>query len=280
MPAAPVSALRDAPWSGRIGIHAGLALLSAALTCALFLVVLVLIDVWGNAPIAAAAIMTILPLATVAAERAGRRFSPTSRGTVGAAAVAAGLLFLSFITHEQLGLVTFGLALVGVGMGLAVPTLMSGALRGGASVVVRVARTVAAHDVGIVLGLLALTPILVGQMDTASEEAVPAAGRVVLAAPLPFTEKITLVPGLLADYETTPAGHLPDFGPTFDQAELLSSDSDQADLTGLHDELDSLVQRAATGAFRLPLRYGACFAVLGALLLLGAPGPRRRWRPA
>lgn len=109
--------------------NAGLTLLSASLICALFLVVLVLIDVWLLTPIAAAAVLTTIPLTTTLAGRLVPNRSPLWLGTLGAALVAAGLFGLSFVTHRELGWVIITLALVGVGLGLAFPGLTRAALR-------------------------------------------------------------------------------------------------------------------------------------------------------
>jgi hypothetical protein len=269
----PVAALRDEVDSGAtpldpVTANAGLALLSAALICALFLVVLMLIDVWRLAPIAAAAVVSTIPLATAIAERYVRRRSPIALGAAGSALVVAGLIGLSLATHLELGLVIITLALVGTGLGLAFPGLTTAALRSGGPPAARAAKTVAARDAGIVLGLLVLTPIFVNQLNKAPNQALPAATRVVLTAPIPATLKLSLAPGLVAAYRNAPQSELPDFGPTFARASAHAPTSYRTALRDLHAQLDSIVQRAATSAFRLPLRYGAIFAIL-VLVLLG-----------
>src|SRR6516165_8454447 len=60
--------------------NTSLVLLSAGLICALFLVVLMLINAWLLSPIAAAAVVTTIPLATAIAERRVRRNSPIALG--------------------------------------------------------------------------------------------------------------------------------------------------------------------------------------------------------
>lgn len=259
--------------------NAGLTLLSAGLIAALFLVVLVLIDVWALSPIGAAAVVSTIPVATAIAERAVRGRSPIVLGAVGAALAAAGLLGLSFVTHRELGLVIVMLALVGTGLGLAFPGLTMAALGTGGPAAARAAKTVAARDAGIVLGLLVLTPIFVSQLNKAPNKALPAATRAVLTAPMPLGLKLSLAPGLIADYKRAPQTQLPDFTPTFARARARATPSEQAALTNLHDQLDSIVQRAATSAFKLPLRYGAIFAIaVLPLLALGLilAGNRRR----
>lgn len=258
--------------------NAALTLLSAGLICALFLVVLVLINVWLLSPIAAAAVVSTIPVATAIAERRVRGSSPIALGALGATLVAAGLLGLSFVTHRELGWVLIALALVGAGLGLAFPGLTTAALRTPGPAAARAAKTVAARDAGIVLGLLILTPVFVNQLNTAPGKAVPVATKAVLSAPLPLGLKISLAGGLTADYTNAPQSQLPNFGPTFVNASANATPSQRAALADLHAELDSIVQRAATSAFKLPLRYGAIFAI-AVLPLLGLALIRRKRAP-
>lgn len=269
----PVAALRDELDSGGTPLdpltaNAGLALLSAGLICALFLVVLMLIDAWRLAPIAAAAVVSTIPVATAIAERYVRERSPIALGAVGAALVVAGLIGLSLVSHRELGVVIVALALVGAGLGLAFPGLTTAALRSGGPPAARAAKTVAARDAGIVLGLLVLTPIFVNQLNKAPNQALPAATRAVLTAPIPADLKLSLASGLIAADKNAPQSKLPDFGPPFARANARATPSQRAALRDLHNQLDAIVQRAATSAFKLPLRYGAVFAIL-VLVLLG-----------
>ena len=264
----PVNALPDevdprARTLDPVTANTGLALLSAGLICALFLVVLMVIDAWLLSPIAAAGIVTTIPLA----ERRVRGSSSIALGAVGAALVAAGLIGLSFVTRRELGLVIVALAAVGTGLGLAFPGLTRAALRSGGPAAARAAKTVAARDAGIVLGLLVLTPIFVNQLSQAPNQALPAATQAVLTAPLPSSLKLSLAPGLVAAYKNAPQSELPDFGPAFALASAHATPSDRAALRDLHNQLDSIVQRAATSAFKLPLRYAAMFAIAVLLVL-------------
>ena len=263
----PAASAPDRPEDSRSDLdplmaNAGLALLSAALIAALFLVVLALIDAWLLQPIAAAAVVSAIPITTVLAGRAVRGHSLIVSAAVGAGLVAVGLVGLSLLTHRQVGGVIVMLALVGTGLGLAFPPLTAAALRTGGPASARAAKTVAARDAGIVVGLLILTPIFVHQLNRAPDRALPAATTAVLTAPIPDSLKSSLAPELLADYRRTPQGQVPDFGPTFAQAGAHATRPERTALSDLHQQLDSIVQRAITSAFRLPLRCGAIFAVL------------------
>jgi hypothetical protein len=189
-------------------------------------------------------------------------------GAVGSAVVVAGLTGLSLATHRELGLVIATLALVGTGLGLAFPGLTTAALRTGGPAAARAAKTVAARDAGIVLGLVVLTPIFVNQLGKAPDHALPLATRAVLTAPIPADLKLSLAPGLVAAYKNAPQSELPDFGPTFARASARATPSQRAALRDLHNQLDLIVQRAVTSAFKVPLRYGAIFTLL-VLVLLG-----------
>jgi MFS family permease len=268
----PVNALAEEVEPGAraldpVTANAGLTLLSAGLIAALFLVVLMVIDAWLLSPIAAAGIVTTIPLATAIAERRVRRSSPIALGAVGAALVAAGLIGLSFVTRREIGLVIVALAAVGTGLGFAFPGLTTAALRSGGPAAARAAKTIAARDAGIVLGLLVLTPVFVNQLSQAPNQALPDATQAVLTAPLPPSLKLSLAPGLLAAYKKAPQSELPNFGPAFALASAHATPAHRAALRDLHNQLDSIVQRAATSAFKLPLRYGATFAIAVLLLL-------------
>src|SRR5262249_19792097 len=89
VPPASVHALSDevgprVRWLDPLTANASLALLSAGLISALFLVVLMVIDAWLLRPIAAAGIVTTIPLATAIAERYVRGRSLIALGALGA----------------------------------------------------------------------------------------------------------------------------------------------------------------------------------------------------
>ena len=107
-----------------------LALLSAGLIGALFLVVIELINAWLVSPIGAAAIVTTIPVATAIAERLVRGRSPLLLGAfLGAVLVVAGLVLLSLVSHKALGVVVVALVLCGAGLGLGFPGLDGGRAR-------------------------------------------------------------------------------------------------------------------------------------------------------
>ncbi len=203
------------PGGERLAANGALTLLAAGLIGALFLVVIEMINGWLLSPIAAAAVVVTIPLATTVAERAVRGFPAEALGAIGALLVAGGLFLLSELTHKELGLVVLALALCGTGLGLGFPGLTTIALRGGGPAIARAAVTVGARDAGLVLGLLVLTPIFVHQLDTAPNQATGAATGVVLFAPLPLTVKAELGQKLTTAVNRAPQSQPPDFTPVF-----------------------------------------------------------------
>jgi len=248
--------------------NAGLTLLSAGLISALFLIVILLINAWRLTPITAAAVVTALPLTAAVAERAGRGLASYTLAGLGAILVSLGLFGASLVTHREVLWVTIMLGIIGAGLGLAVPALTTLALEGVGAAAARAAKTVAARDGGIALGLLVLTPVFVHQLHQAPTPALSAGTAAILAAPLPQGIEASLVPGLLADYRDTPQGELPNFASTFALASVRATRVERLALAHLHGKLDSIVERAVTGAFKRPLRYGGFFA-LAVLPLLG-----------
>lgn len=245
-----------------LSANLSLLLLSAALINALFLVVIALIDVWLLSPIAAAAVVSTLPIVTAIAERYVRGRSQILLAAVGSIALAVGLVILGSVTHKQLGIVLPALVLCGLGLGLAFPGLTVAALRTSGPVAARAAKTTAARDGGILIGLLILTPVFVHQLNTAPNKAIGTATKTVLTAPLPLTIKIGLAPGLIHDYKIAPQSELPNFAPTFAAVSAFATPAERVALNNLQAQLNQIVERGATSAFKLPFRYGAIFALL------------------
>ena len=254
-----------------------LTFLSAGLIGALFLVTILLINVWGLTPLSAAAILSAIPVATVLAERSTRGGSPVALGAAGTVALAAGLTALAVVSHRQLGWVIVALGLCGAGLGTAFPAFTLCALRSPGQPAARAAWTVAARDAGIALGLLILTPTFVHELKIASGRAVTLVGAAVFTAQVPDELKAQLAAGLLAANASTPQSRLPDIRPAFAQVEAHASTPTRRRLVGLNRTVQSLIERAATHSFRRPWLDCAFFALL-VIPLLGFRlrfGPRR-----
>ena len=242
--------------------NAALALLSAGLIGALFLVVIELINAWLVSPIGAAAVVTTIPVATAIAERLVRGRSPLLLGAVGATLVGVGLVILSLVTHKALGIVVVALALCGAGLGLGFPGLTAAALRSRGVLAARAAKTVAARDAGLVLGLLLLTPVFVNQLNAAPDQATKTAAGYVLIAPIPFTMKAELGVRLASAVASAPLSSPPDIAPAFDEVGASATPSQKATLAALEKRLNDIIERAATHVFGRPFLYAALLALL------------------
>jgi hypothetical protein len=183
--------------------------------------------------------------------------------TVGAILLALGLVGLAVPSHRELGWVFVALVLAGAGLGMSFTALTDAALKGGGTAMVRAARTVAARDAGLVVGLLLLTPVFVHDLDNAPSRALPSLAKAIYGAPMSTPVKEDVTKQMLVAYSKTPPAHLPDFGPAFDavRADLHPPPATVRTLAVVHRQVDDAVERAATLSFRRSLRYCALFAL-------------------
>jgi MFS family permease len=259
----------------------GLGLISAGLIGALFIASVLLINVWQVSPLGAAAVLAVIPIATVLTERLAAPRRAAATGRAGAIVLALGLVALAVISHRELVPAVLALALCGVGLGLAFPALTRVALSTRGTPVARAARTVAAREGGLVLGLVLLTPILVSQLKDSTTRATPPIVRAILPAPnLTIPQKVKLGGGLIAAAAKAPESELPNLGPAFTSAAVGVSAAGRAELVVLRPQIDAIVQRAATRSFRTPLLLCAALSLLSipALSLGGRRSPKRQRR--
>ena len=165
-----------------VAANAALALISAALTAALFLLVLLLVEGWRRSPAEAALIVTVIPLAALAAGPLARaaRAGTRSEAVAGAVAVAGGLAALALLPGASAGWTLAPQALVGLGLGLTVDSLTAAALRDRVPRALHGGWTIAARHGGIVAGLLILTPVFTADLRDAREPAQEAIAAQVL----------------------------------------------------------------------------------------------------
>lgn len=256
-----------------VGPNVALALVSAGLAAALFLVVLLLIEGWGLSPIQAAAVVTALPLAALVTARFASHVHDTrARSAAGATLVTGGLAALGLLPGADWGWTIPPQVLVGAGLALAFSGLSEAALVGRGPQALHGAVTVAARHAGIVLGLLLLTPLLVADLDRQSVAAEEAGAAQLLDAPIATGTKLQLASALafrLGDAD----GSIPDLEPAF--AAIRREDEDRAALTGLQESLDDIVDRAVTSAFSRPFLLGALLSLAAvAVAVLTVPARR------
>jgi MFS family permease len=250
-----------------------LMLLSAGLIGALFLSTLLLINVWGLDPIAAAAVLLVLPLMTAVTGRFARRLNPTLAAAGGSLAVVAGVAILALPTNRSLIVCMVALALSGTGLGVAFAALTEDALSTGPTMLGRVANTIASRDLGLVVGLLALTPLFVHQINHVQSQAEPQLVTATLAAGMPLHVDVQLAAGLVEAAHAAPQSQLPDIKPAF--ATVAAANPSSAPmLDALQPKAESIIRTVATKAFHSSLLGAAGFALL-ALIVIVVPLPGR-----
>jgi MFS family permease len=238
----------EAPSQRRRLASVALALVSAALVGVLFLAVVQLVDVWRLSPLRAGAVVSVIPLATLAAAPFAAR-----AGAAGAVLLAAGLAGMAFLPSGSLAWVIAALAIAGFGYGLVMPGVTRAA-SGATAVWLRHA--------GLVAGLLLITPLLTSDLSAAADQAKLRGISVALDARAPAKTKLKLAVDLAPVLTRPPRKELPSF------TQAVAREHDQA-LTAIGRRLDDVVKATITRAFRNSFLLVALFALLAAVPLLG-----------
>jgi MFS family permease len=255
-----------------IAPNVALALLSAALTAALFLLVLLLVEGWRTEPATAAVTVSVIPVAAFLAPWIARAAGagPQSENIAGCLLVAGGLCGLALLAGTDAVATLAPQALIGLGLGLTVDSLTGQALHERLPRAHHGAGTITARHAGVVLGLALLTPIITVDLRDAQLPAQEAMTAAVLDAPLPGTTKIALAQQL-GDRLLAERGRVPDLHPAF--AALHSPADQQPAAAALETKLDEQLDRAALRAFRHSFLAAAGLAALALVPLLAT---RRR----
>ncbi|MBV9002889.1 MAG: MFS transporter [Solirubrobacterales bacterium] len=238
-----------------------LALLSAALTAALFLLVLLLVDGWDHSPAVAAVTVTAMPIAALAAGPVfrGMRAGTRSEAVAGSLLIAGGLTGLALMPGGKLAWTLAPQVLIGLGLGLSVDSLTAAALRDRIPRPLHGGWTIAARHAGVVVGLAILTPIFTADLHHAETPAKEAIASLVLDAPLPASTKLDLAEQL-GRRLTAERGRVPDLRPVFNSVPVPAT---QARATAaLERGLEDQLTRAATRAFRTAFLVAAGLALL------------------
>jgi MFS family permease len=258
---------------GDLRANAALALISGALVGALFLVVILVIEVWGLSPASAALLVSVLPATTLAAGPLARGAHLGSAAAAGAILVAGGLAGVALLPERSLVWLAVALALVGAGLGVAGPLLSESALEPGS--IERAAWSVAARHLGLVLGLVLVAPLLASGIAGATDRASEAGAGVVLDAPISARAKLQLGLDIARALQAAPRASVPDFAPSFASARGRDP-SQAAGLTTTEHRLGNTVRAALERGFRTSL--WVCVAL--ALLACVPPLWPRRGSPA
>jgi MFS family permease len=242
--------------------NVALGLVSASLTAALFLIVLLLINGWGHTPLEAAGVVTVMPLAALAAYRLVPAVgSPKVRAGGGAVLIGGGLLSLAVLPGASWWWLVLPQIAIGAGLALAISALTATALAGRSPLGIHGGWTIAARHAGICIGLLILTPIFTNQLDTQAAAAEASGTKLVLESSLSITDKIDLG-GRLADLVGTAPVTKP---PNLDSAFKPLGNSPE--VQQLHESVTDQIERAVTRAFSIPFALAAVMALLALIPL-------------
>jgi len=243
-----------------LGPTIALALVSAALSAVLFLLVLLLVSGWSIAPLEAALAVTILPAAALV----GMRFRGDARlrAAAGCGLVGAGVLGLAFLGSASVAWTVLPQLLAGIGMGLALTSLIGPLLP--EETPAQTAELLAIRHAGITLALLILAPITAAQVDDAVADTRERGAALVLDAELGPLDKIELANAVTAELDPVdPRGTL--------RRSLDDAAPDAGDDPGAAAAYAELARRAdETLIAGIDDAFGPAFVVAGALALLGA----------
>ncbi|HEU6444797.1 MAG TPA: MFS transporter [Gaiellaceae bacterium] len=225
--------------------NAALMLVSGALVAALFLLVILLINGWRLEPLAAGVVVTVMPIAAIAAARLAGSITPLwARAASGVILISGGLAALGWLPEAGAAWTVPPQLAVGAGLGLALSALTERALAGRPSQAVHGGWTLAARHAGVVLGLLLLTPIFTADLERNEDEALAAGTAYVLDSRIPPLEKIGVAREVLVAVDEAEAeARVPDVG------EIVRERGDGEEYTDLAGSLQDQLDRAATNAF-------------------------------
>jgi MFS family permease len=246
-----------------VSANAALLLVSGALVAALFLLVILLIDGWRLDPLAAGLVVTVMPLAAIAATRFSASITPLwARAASGVVLIGGGLAALGWLPRAGAAWTVPPQLVIGFGLGLALTALTERALVGRPAQPVHGGWTIASRHAGVVLGLALLTPIFTADLERNEHDVLRAGTAVVLDSRIPPLDKIGVARDVLVAVDDAESeARIPDV------EEVVSKHDDPAyaDLAAkLQDQLD----RAVTNAFSHSFLVGAVLALLALVPVL------------
>jgi MFS family permease len=248
--------------TGRPHLWANLALamVSAAIAAALFLLVLLLIEGWRLSPIEAALVVTVMPLAAIVGSKLTDRVPDSrSRAAAGAILVAGGLAGLAFLPKATIVLTIPPQILVGIGLSLVLSALTETALGGRAPQAIHGGWTISSRHAGVVIGLLALTPIFTAEIGQQRHDAIDAGTAVILDSPINPLLKLDLAQKV-SDQLETEKGKVPTIDPAFEPKP--EDPGERAEVEQLQGELQDQLDRGATAAFSTSFILAALLALI------------------
>jgi MFS family permease len=254
-----------------LAANAALVLLSAGLTAALFLIVLLLIEGWQMTPIATALVVTVMPIAAIVGARLlGGLGSLPARAAAGTVLLAAGLAGLALLPESDWRWTIPPQIAIGVGLGITIEALTNAALHGRSPQAVHGGWTLAARHVGLVLGIVLLTPVFTAQLEAQQAKVERAGVGLLLDAPLPLSERVALA-GRLGVVAGEARGRIPSLDDVF--ADAPPDPAQRRAWDDLRAALEAAIREAATAAAAIPFLGAAALALLALVPI--AVGRRR-----
>ena len=249
----------------------GFALVFAALVGALFLGVLLAIEVWRYSPIQGAALVSALPVGMAVGRTMKSAPKPLVAGG-GALLLALGLLGLALLPGEQAVMAAVAFALCGAGFDLVHEVLDSAAVPADGPAVQASAVSIGARHAGLVVGLILIAPVLSASLEDAIDRATLGATRTMLETELPLSDKLPVTWALRTAIEEAPRGQVPDLAAEFDER---GAEGDNA-MARARDDLMDTVTDAVTRSFRPAFGVAALLAALAAIpaLVVAFAAPR------
>jgi len=237
-----------------LAANAALLLVSGALVGAVFLLAILLINGWRLDPLAAGLVLTVMPLAAIAAARFGGRITPLwSRAASGVILIAGGLAALGWLPHSGAEWTILPQLAVGAGLGLTLAALTERALAGRSSQAIHGGWTIAARHAGVVLGLLVLTPIFTHDLNKGEDEALTAGTAVVLDSRISPLDKLGVARDILVAVNAAEKeARIPDV------AKVIGGGDEARDdlISELQDQLDRAVTHAFSNSFLVAALLG------------------------
>ncbi len=276
--ARPARSLRPAIRVGRrTGVAAAIpaniafALVFAGLVGALFLGVLLAIEVWRYPPITAAILVSALPAGMFVTRLAG-----PVRGVVGAVGgpllLAGGLAGLAFLPGASPWAAAIAFALCGAGFGIVSAILDPATTPEGGELVRDSTASIGARHAGLVLGLVLIAPVLTSSLDQGVDRATLGATRSLLEAEVPVSDKVAVTWDLRDVITSAPKGQVPDLTKVFDEH---GADGNNR-LAVARDGLMTTITDTITRTFRPAFAVSALLAALAAIPAAVVALQRRR----
>jgi MFS family permease len=231
-----------------LAANSALLLISGALVAALFLLVILLINGWRLDPLPAGIVVSLMPVAAIAAIRFSSRIALLwVRAASGVILITGGLAALGWLPHAGWEWTLAPQLVIGTGLGLAVSALSERALAGRSAQVLHGGWTIAARHAGVVLGLVLLTPLFTSDLHANEDNALAAGTAAVLDSNIQPLQKVGVARKILVAVDDAKAeARIPDVRQVVDNED----DPAYADLAStLQDQLDRAVTNSCSRAF-------------------------------